>query len=102
MASRLKLHEELCELLGSKNVYFQPPASIKMSYPCIVYSLSGKNIKRANNKAYTIINEYDVITIEYDPDSVLSDKLITHFEMCSFDREYAVDNLNHKSHKLYY
>ena len=29
MAERLKLHQELCELIGSKNVYFDPPESIK-------------------------------------------------------------------------
>ena len=35
---RLALHELLCEKLGSRNVYFQPPESIKMKYPAIVYS----------------------------------------------------------------
>ena len=36
---RLELHEILCTILGSRNVYFQPPESIKMNYPAIVYGL---------------------------------------------------------------
>ena len=31
-----KLGKALIELLGSNNVYFQPPESIKIDYPCIV------------------------------------------------------------------
>ena len=39
MASRLDLQTFLEELLESKNVYFQPPESVKMKYPAIVYAL---------------------------------------------------------------
>lgn len=38
MASRLDLQTFLEELLESKNVYFQPPESVKMKYPAIVYA----------------------------------------------------------------
>ena len=38
MDRRLQLHEELCSVLGSRNVYFQPPETIKLTYPCIIYS----------------------------------------------------------------
>ena len=37
MKTRYELHEFLCEILGSRNVYFQPPESVKMKYPAIVY-----------------------------------------------------------------
>ena len=50
MASRLELHEEFCNILGSRSVYFQPPASIKLNYPCIVYSISSVNKQDANDK----------------------------------------------------
>ena len=40
MKTRLELDEELVKILGSKNVYFQPPESLKLNYPAIVYSLS--------------------------------------------------------------
>jgi len=37
MAPRLELQEVLESLLGSRNVYFQPPLNLKMNYPCIIY-----------------------------------------------------------------
>ena len=102
MASRLKLHEELCEILGSENVYYKPPASIKMRYPCIRYSFDGIDQRRANDKMYNSTNRYEVTVIDYDPDSEIHMKLLEHFEMCSFDRNYTSDNLNHNVLTLYY
>lgn len=102
MGSRLKLHEELCDLLGTRNVYFQPPESIKLSYPCIVYSIAGASEKRANNKIYNCRDRYEAIVIDYDPDSDIPDKIRYHFPMCTFDRVYQSENLNHTVFKLYY
>lgn len=102
MASRHELHEELCELLGSRNVYFTPPASVQMRYPCIKYSLSGIDQKRANNATYNLINRYELIVIDSDPDSTLHEKILAHFQMCRFDRPYIADNLHHKVLTLYY
>lgn len=102
MASRLKLHEELCEILGSNNVYYQPPASIFMKYPCIRYSRSGIDHKRANNAIYNNTNRYEVIVIDSNPDSEIPDNILAHFPMCSFDRGYVADNLNHYVLSLYY
>ena len=102
MASRLELHEEFCNILGSRSVYFQPPASIKLNYPCIVYSISSVNKQNANDKMYKSMNEYKVVVIDSDPDSEISSKIIAHFPMCRFDRAYTSDNLNHSALSLYY
>ena len=102
MASRLELHEELCELLGTRNAYFQPPDSVKMKYRCIKYSLSGINQKRANNKNYLNRNRYELIVIDQNPDSELPQKILDHFPMSSFERSYTADNLNHFVISLYY
>ena len=102
MASRLNLHEELCEILELRSVYFQPPASVQMTYPAIRYSLSGMDRKSANNKDYLRTNRYEVIAIVYDPDSDVVEKMLDHFAMCSFDRHYVSDNLNHFVFTIYY
>ena len=102
MAERLTLHEELCELLGSRNVYFQSPESVKMSYDAIRYALGGKDVKRASNRAYKIVNKYEGVVITRDPDTTIPDDMINHFEMCSFGRPYTADNLNHYPFTLYY
>lgn len=102
MASRLQLHEELCELLGSRNVYYQPPETVKMQYDAIRYWLSGKELKHANNKVYGIINRYDGVIITLDPDTVLPDAMLMRFDMCSFGKPYVSDNLYHFPFTIYY
>ena len=102
MAERLTLHGELCTILGSRNVYFQPPESVKMQYDAIRYELSGKDLKHANNKIYTSINQYDGVVITRNPDTTIPDEILAHFEMCSFGRPYTADNLNHYPFTLYY
>ena len=102
MASRLNLHEELCEILGTRNVYYSPPTSVKMNYPAIKYSRSGIDTKRANGKIYASTNRYEVIYIDKNPDSSIPDTILQHFPMCSYEREYPTDNLNHTVLTLYY
>lgn len=102
MASRLNLHEELCDILGSNSVYFQPPESIKLKYPCIVYSLSRVDKLSANNVCYKTSYGYTVTLIDPNPDSEFFESILTHFQMCSFDRAYASDNLNHFTYTIYY
>ena len=102
MASRLELHEELCELLGSRNVYYQPPSSVQMKYPCIRYSSDGVKVIRANNGVYITYNQYEGVVIDYDPDSETPGNLLTHFQMCSLEPGFTADNLNHFPFKLYY
>lgn len=103
MGSRLELHEELCELLGSRNVYFQPPESLKMQYPCIRYSISGMPKINANDKVYMkTCNTYVITVIDKDPDSDISTQILEHFSMVRFDRAYTSNNLNHHTLTLNY
>jgi hypothetical protein len=102
MASRLELHEILCEILNNRNVYFQPPESVKLKYPCIVYSKSEPDTHNANNKLYIKTNKYDGVVIDYDPDSEIPDKIITYFPMSGLGKGYVKDNLNHTPFNLFF
>lgn len=102
MASRLKLHEELCALLGSRNVYFQPPESKKLEYPCFVYEKAGVDTRAANNRNYTATNRYTITHIDRDSDSDIEYRVLAYFPMCSLDRSFSSDNLNHCIFTLYY
>lgn len=102
MVNRLELQTEFETILGSRNVYFQPPTSVKLKYPCIVYSKSGVDKLNANDKGYRTINKYEVTVIDYDPDSEIYETILMHFPMCSFDRQFTSDNLNHWVLTLYY
>ena len=102
MADRANLQTELEEVLGSPNVYFQPPPSIRMSYDAIRYKLGGKDLKHASNKVYRLTNQYDGVVITRDPDTTIPDRILARFEMCSFGSPYIADNLYHYPFTLYY
>lgn len=101
MNRRLELHEKLVEILGSRNVYFQPPASIKMKYPAIVYERNDIVNRHANNKVYNQRMAYTVTLIDSNPDSETVVKL-SQLPMCRFDRHFESDNLNHDVYTLHY
>lgn len=101
MDRRLKLHEILVDVLNSGYVYFQPPESLKLHYPCIVYQRNSGDSQYANNNAYTFRSSYTVTLIDPDPDSKYIKKL-ARLPLCRFDRHYASDNLNHDVFNIYY
>lgn len=101
MDNRLKLQTLLEELLGSRNVYFQPPSSVRMKYPAIVYSRDDIRNDHANNQTYMQSTAYQVTVIDSDPDSEIVKK-VANLPMCAFDRHYVADNLNHDTFTLYY
>ena len=101
MASRLELHENLCDILGTRNVYYQPPASIQLKYPCIVYNIDAMNTKYANNGPYIVKDRYTITLIDKDPDSEFVEKLKA-LPLSAFSRCYQSDNLNHSVFTIYY
>jgi hypothetical protein len=102
MDRRLNLHEELCEFLGSRNVYFSPPESVKLKYPCIIYKLNDTSTRFADDRAYSIWKRYSMTYISPKPDSNVEEDLPNRFPLCTFDRFFTSDNLNHYSFNLYY
>ncbi len=102
MGSRLSLHDELKIVLGSDNCYFQPPESIKLKYPCIVYHLYRLDDRRADNRSYKTAAQYTVTFIHKDPDDERTAKILEHFMNCRMDRRYASDNLYHDVFTIYY
>ena len=101
MHDRLELHEVLCNILGSRNVYFQPPESIKMKYPAIVYSLNDISNKHGDNLTYTQSISYSVTVIDKNPDNKIVGS-IAKLPFCRFNRHFTSDNLNHYVFTLYY
>ena len=94
MPSRLKLQTLLEELLGSRNVYFQPPESVKMKYPAIVYGLEDIENAFANDRVYLSKRKYLITVIDEDPDSEIVEK-VSQLPACRFNRHFESDNLNH-------
>lgn len=101
MASRLDLQTLLENLLGSRNVYYQPPATTSMRYPAIVYSRKNIENIHANNSIYEQHIAYDLTVIDKNPDSEHVMK-VSRLPMCQFDRHYVSDNLNHDVFTIYF
>lgn len=101
MAERMDLQTLLKGILEADNVYFQPPPTVKMVYPCIVYRRDSANTIFAGDKPYQNTKRYQVTVIDRDPDSLIPDKIAT-LPMCTFERFYTADNLNHDVFKLFF
>ena len=101
MASRLNLQSKLEELLGNENVYYQPPETLKLSYPAIVYSKKDIKTEHADDSTYLLNKQYEIIVIDKGPDNMVIEKLL-NLQTCSYDRAYKADNLYHDVLTLYY
>ncbi len=127
MGKRLDLHGKLCNVFSEvgewlwddtnfededslseaikeeakKHVYFQPPESLKLSYPCIVYERESADTKWADDKTYLFKKRYTVTVIDPNPDSTIIDA-VAKLPLCRYDRHFTSDNLNHDVFKIYY
>ena len=99
MGDRLKLDNKLRELVGDKRVYFQPPPSLKMQYPCIVYERVRINTRFGDNRPYQLVDVYQITYIDKDPDSNVP-HLIAKMPQCVFERFYISDNLYHNVFRI--
>lgn len=102
MKGRLTVHNKLLSVLGSSNVYFQPPETSEIKYPAIIYNLSDYVNRAADNKNYFNSERYTVTYVHKDPDIDLTNEMFGTFSMCRFDRRYVKDNLYHDVYSVYY
>jgi len=98
---REEIQAFLKQLIGSDNVYFQPPVSIVMRYPCIVYNRTKVKVKRANGLAYGYDIAYTVTLISKDPDDTIFSKLV-ELPKSSFDRHFTAEQLNHDIFTIFF
>jgi hypothetical protein len=99
---RDKLRSVLEPYGASDNVYFQPPESIKLEYPCIIYQLEYIFTRRADNGVYTRQRRYEITIIDKNPDSELPDRLIDILPNVSNRNYFANDGLYHTVFSLYW
>ncbi|MCF8018191.1 MAG: hypothetical protein K9L62_02210 [Vallitaleaceae bacterium] len=101
MASQLELQTFLEDLIGSRNVYFQPPESKNINYPALIYNIDDRPTYFANDKPYMIRHRYKVIVIDRNPNSAIPDK-VGSLQSCKFVTAYTKDNLHHTVYNLYF
>ena len=98
---RMALRERILAATEIPNLYYQPPESVKLSYPCIIYSLGGVETAHANNCPYWTALKFDLLLIDKDPSSVYAGRLFDGLCGCKLTRAYTADNLNHWAFSIY-
>lgn len=103
MEARLELNEILRKLMLEFNgwVYYQPPESIRLQYPCIIYNIDSKDIRPADNRPYMKKSCYQVMIIDEDPDSKIPEK-VEELPFVRWSNHFTQDDLHHFVYKLYY
>lgn len=97
---RLEFQTYLEKILGSRNVYYQPPSDRKMKYPCIRYELDRFSEIRADDIIYVGKTGYQVTYIDSEPNLKIPEQ-IHALPLCRFVRAYVADNLNHYAYLVY-
>ena len=100
MRTREEFRQMLLSKTSIKKLYFQPPETQKIEYPCIIYKLNHYDVVHADDLNYKELRAYTVTLIDKDPDSVIPVELI-RLPYSGFDRFYTADNLNHWVYTIY-
>ena len=106
LLTRADLQSALTDILGSGNVYYEPPETVKLKYPCIIYNLARMHNRSADNYGPWI--RYDSYTVMYICSTVqqtrhedsVPEKLL-QLRGCVFDRTFVTDNLHHYVFTIY-
>lgn len=84
----------------AENVYYNPPSSVQLVYPCIIVQLDDVLHGHANNKVYKRDNRYALTIIDPNPDSELR-AIIDDLPKTSMNRSYVADGLWHFSYTMF-
>lgn len=101
MADRKTLQTILENILGSREVYYNPPESIKMSYPAIVYSKEQLDSKFANDGKYLNNTSYSITLMSRIPDDPIAKKIL-NLPLTSYNKTFVSENLYHEIITIYY
>lgn len=101
MGSRQELSQILQSIVGSGRVHYQPPESIRLQYPCIIYRLAKMESDKADNIKYRKYKRYNVLFISNDPDDPIVEEL-NDLPYCSHQDRFVSDNLYHDPFILYF
>lgn len=92
MLDRVKVQNMLKSIVP--NVYFQPPESVKIEYPCVIYDLSQIKPMYANDSVYNIHDAYSITYITRKADDLNLAAMAT-IPCIRHDRTYVSEGLYH-------
>lgn len=90
-----ELLEGVQELYGDEpHVYYQPPESVKMVYPCFIYKLDAVDEVYSSDKPYLYRDDFTVTYVTRDPEPEIVAGL-KNLKQVGYDRHYTAENLHH-------
>lgn len=101
MSSRLDLHNKLVSILGTNNVYYQPPENLKMTYPCIRYNLTKVNAVKASDSVHILHPRYEIMLISTKNMDSLSVRILCEIPQTIMERVYISDGMYHYVYSHY-
>jgi hypothetical protein len=91
------------ESTNTGKVYFQPPSSVQLNYPCWVVERSKVYQPKANDKTYLFRPGYKCMYMNCDePDPEVLEMISRRYERCQYQNHYVVDNVHHDVFLIYY
>jgi hypothetical protein len=72
-----------------------------MQYPCFVYQRDSARTDFAGNKPYRYTQRYQLTLISRDPADKTLAKVVA-LPLCTYNRFFVADNLNHDVFELYF
>lgn len=102
MGTRLDLQTKLEEFQGNDRVFFNPPESLKLIYPCTVYEFQDVRIDFADDSIYRYMDRYSITHIHRDPDNRTMHFKLLEMPYCRFSGRYIADGLYHDRYDLYF
>jgi len=101
-ANRIELRAKLLSALSDCDedaaLYFQPPESVKLEYPCVIYRVATFTTSNADNIHYKKNVTFDVTYITRSSTSKVPSRMLEE-PLMSFDRYYTAENLHHYSYR---
>ena len=105
MASQPEWQDILQGIIGLEpdrdNVFYQPPATVQLSYPCIIYALDDMHTLRADNVNYLITPTYEVTIVSRNANNPFIKKMLLDIPTARFHRRFTADSLYHDVLSIY-
>lgn len=102
MDDRLKLQLILESIDPKAKVYYQPPSSLSIVYPCMIYKDAPSHINRASDGLYRYVRCYELSYISKSPNMEISKEILSRFNYSKMNSSYVSDGLIHSIFTIYY
>lgn len=85
-------------------VYYDPPTSIQMQYPCFRFTMNNTDSKYADNIHYINTKRWALTYITRDVEEIdmVIKKVLDAFKYCTHETTFKSDNLNNVVFNLYF